>query len=193
MLPRALRAIADELERRRGEVLAEVEGISQRQADWRPAHDQWSLGEVLHHLVLAEGIAGRMVSVAVKRVADAGSLPPYPTEVDAFSWRAPSPDDRWLVRVPEPAAPTHGQPIDGLRKAFTTQRTLTEKVLQRLTQIDPRAITTVHPLIGDMNAAQWYLFCEYHMRVHLRQIKDVKAAPAFPGYACRDIKSHRPA
>jgi len=182
MLPRALRGIADELERRRGEVLAEVEGISQRQADWRPAHDHWSLGEVLHHLVLAEGIAGKVVSVAVKRVAEAESLPPYPAEVDAFSWRAPSPDDRWLVRVPEPAAPNHGQPIDALREAFTTQRALTEKVLQRLTQIDPRAITTVHPLIGEMNAAQWYLFCEYHMRVHLRQMKDAKAAPAFPDH-----------
>ena len=53
MRPRALRGIADELERRRGEVLAELEGISQRQADWRPAHDQWFLGEVLHHLVIS--------------------------------------------------------------------------------------------------------------------------------------------
>lgn len=131
MLPRALRRLADELERRRGDVLAEVDGISQRQADWRPAHDRWSLGEVLHHLVLAEGIAGKMVSVALKRVADAGPLPPYPAEVDAFWWRAPSPDDRWLVRVPEPAAPTHGQPIDALREAFTTQRALIEKVLQQ--------------------------------------------------------------
>ena len=183
MLPRALRAIADELERRRTQVLAEVEGLSQRQADWRPAHDQWSLGEVLHHLVLAEGIAGKMVSVAVKRAADAGSVPPYPAQVDAFLWQAPSRDDRWPVRVPEPAAPTHGQPIDALREAFTTQRGLTEKVLQRLAELDPRAITAVHPLIGGMNAAQWYIFCEYHMRVHLRQMKDVKAAPAFPGHA----------
>jgi hypothetical protein len=182
MLPRALRAIADELERRRAQVLDEVEGLSQRQADWRPAHDQWSVGEVLHHLVIAEGIAGKMVSVALKRVADAGSLLPYPAEVDAFAWRAPRSDDRWLVRVPEPAAPTHGQPVDGLREAFTRQRALTEKVLQRLTGIDPRAITAVHPLIGDMNAAEWYRFCEYHMRIHLRQMKDVKAAPAFPGY-----------
>ena len=182
MLPRALRRIADELERRRAEVLAEVEGISQRQADWRPAHDQWSLGEILHHLAVAEGIAGKMVSLAVKRVVGGGSLPQYPAEVDAFSWRAPSPDDRWLVRVPEPAAPTHGQPIDALRKAFTTQRMLTEKVLQRLTEVDPRAITAVHPLIGEMNAALWYLFCEYHMRVHLRQMKNVKAGPALPGH-----------
>ena len=180
MLPRALRGIADELEGRRTEVLAEVEGLSQHEADWRPARDQWSLGEVLHHLVLAEGIAGKMVSVAVKRVVDAGPVPPYPAEVDAFPWQAPSRDDRWLVRVPEPAAPTHGQPIDALREAFTTQRDLTEKVLQRLAVLDPRAITTRHPLIGDMNAAQWYVFCEYHMRVHLRQMKDVKAAPAFP-------------
>jgi hypothetical protein len=124
-----------------------------------------------------------MVSVTVKRAADAGSAPLYPGAVDAFPWQAPSRDDRWPVRVPEPAAPTHGQPIDALREKFRTQRGLTEKVLHRLAELDPRAISVVHPLIGDMNAAQWYVFCDYHMRVHLRQMKDVKAAPTFPGHA----------
>jgi hypothetical protein len=46
--------------------------------------------------------------------------------------------------------------------------------------VDPRAITAVHPLIGEMNGAQWIIFCEYHMHVHLGQLKDIKAAPAFP-------------
>src|SRR5215831_2156689 len=97
MLPRALRGIADELESRRTQVLAEVEGLSQHQADWRPARDQWSLGEVLHHLVLAEGIAGKMVSVAVKRVADAGSVPP--NLWDAFEGRSRDPS---LLAIREP-------------------------------------------------------------------------------------------
>ena len=107
------------------QVLAEVEGLSQSQADWKPAPDQWSLGEVLHHLVLAEGIAGKMVSGAIKHAAEAGRLPPYPADVHAFPWQQPSPDDRWVVRVPEPAAPTHGQPIADLREAMAKQRALT--------------------------------------------------------------------
>lgn len=180
MLPRALEEIADGLEHRRAQVLGEVAGLSQSQADWRPGPDQWSLGEVLHHLVLAEGIAGKMVSVAIKHAAEAGPLPPYAADIDAFAWQPPTPDDRWVVRVPEPAAPTHGQPIAALREAMAKQRSLTEKVLQRVAAVDPRVITAVHPLIGNMNAAQWAIFCEYHMRVHLRQMKDVKAAPVFP-------------
>lgn len=154
MLPHALQEIADGLEHRRAQVLAEVEGLSQSQADWKPAPDQWSLGEVLHHLVLAEGIAGKMVSVAIKHAAEAGRLPRYPADVHAFPWQQPSPDDRWIVRVPEPAAPTHGQPIADLREAMAKQRALTGKVMQRLAAVDPRAITAVHPLIGEMNAAQ---------------------------------------
>lgn len=63
---------------------------------------------------------------------------------------------------------------------MTKQGTLTEKVLQRLAGHDPRAITAVHPLIGAMNAAQWYMFCEYHMRVHLRQLSDLGADSRFP-------------
>jgi len=180
MLPRALKEIGDGLERRRAQVLGEIQGLSQRQADWKPGADEWSVGEVLHHLVVAEGIAGKIVSVTVKRTADAGSLLPYPSDVHAFSWQPPSPDDRWLVRVPEPAAPTYGQPIDGLREGMTKQGALTEQVLQRLADLDPRAVSAVHPLIGAMNAAQWYIFCEYHMHVHLRQLRDLTADRRFP-------------
>lgn len=69
MLPRALREIADGLERRRAQLLGEVQGLSQRQADWRPGADEWSVGEIVHRLVV-EGIAGEIVSVS--RGAGAG-------------------------------------------------------------------------------------------------------------------------
>ena len=182
MLPRALKEIGDGLERRRAQLLGEVQRLSQRQADWRPGAGEWSVGEVVHHLVVAEGIAGKIVSVTVKRTADAGSLLPYPSDIPAFSWQPPSADDRWLVLAPDPAAPTYGLPIDGLREDMTKQGTLTERVLQRMADLDPRAITAVHPLIGAMNAAQWYMFCEYHMSVHLRQLRDLEADPRFPRY-----------
>ena len=44
------------------EILKETEGLSQTQADWRPAEQEWSVGEILHHLTLAEVGTGKLTS-----------------------------------------------------------------------------------------------------------------------------------
>ena len=43
-LPIAVTALWNDLEAARAEVLAEVDGISQGQADWKPGAKDWSLG-----------------------------------------------------------------------------------------------------------------------------------------------------
>lgn len=181
MLPRALRRIAHELEAWRHRVLEEVAELSQQQADWTPAPQEWSIGEVLHHLAIAEGLGGRLISVTLRRAADRGTLRPYPREIEEFKWKSPTPDHRWLVRAPEPAVPLHGQPVERLRKAVIEQGQWTRKVLARLAEVDPRAYTARHPILGDLNLAEWCCFAAYHMRVHLQQIQDIKGAVGFPG------------
>lgn len=93
------------------------------------------------------------MSVTLKRAAATGPLPPYPQGIEAFDWVPPTPDDRWIVTVPEPATPTHGQSIADLREVMNEQARLTRTVLERLAEVDPRALTAKHPLIGEMNLA----------------------------------------
>jgi hypothetical protein len=59
-----------------------------------------------------------------------------------------------MVQAPEPAAPVAGKPIEPLRRALAEQSEWTAKVLAR--------------------------FAAYHLRIHLRQIQDVRAAPGLP-------------
>lgn len=181
MLPRALQRISDELDAMRARVLGEVAGLSERQGEWKPGPGEWSVGEVLDHLVKAEGIGGKLISVTLKRAEERGALLPYPGEVEEFPWTPPTPDDRWMVQVPEPAAPTSSQPIEGLRKAMSEQAHWTRKTLERLAGVDPRGYAARHPILGEMNLAQWCRFAAFHMRVHLRQIQEVKRAAGFPG------------
>ena len=61
-LPVALAAIAQDLDATRAEVLRETETLSQAQADWRPSQNDWSVGEILHHLTLAEINTGKLTS-----------------------------------------------------------------------------------------------------------------------------------
>ena len=182
MLPPALQSIADELATWRARVLDEVGGLSEHQAAWRPPADSWSIREVLHHLVIAEGLGGRVSTATLRRAAERGPLAAYPQEceADVLAWDPPTADDRWPVEVPEPAVPTDREPLAALREALATQAQRTAAVLDRLAAIDPRAVTAAHPLLGEMNLAQWARFAAYHLRVHLRHIQDIKAAPGFP-------------
>ena len=53
-LPLPVERLWDELQSARVELLREAEGLSQRQADWKPSERDWSVGEIVDHLTLAE-------------------------------------------------------------------------------------------------------------------------------------------
>src|SRR5207247_844843 len=53
-LPKPVETLWKELEAVRAEVLREVEGLGQRQADWKPSAKDWSVGEIVDHLTVAE-------------------------------------------------------------------------------------------------------------------------------------------
>jgi hypothetical protein len=81
-LPPPLEAIWREMEAVRGDVLREADGLSQAQADWRPSERDWSAGEIVHHLTLAEVATGKLTSKLLKEAA--GSLQPYPADLADF-------------------------------------------------------------------------------------------------------------
>src|SRR5262249_59559120 len=81
-LPAALAAIAQDLEAVRAEVLREAEGLSQAQADWRPAAGDWSVGEILHHLTLADINSGKLTSKLLQQMPRAA--PPSPRDHPAL-------------------------------------------------------------------------------------------------------------
>ena len=96
-------------------------------------------------------------------------------------WKPPTDvDTPWLVPVPEPAAPVSGQPIEHLRQQLTEQAQRTRPVLERLADVDPRAHMARHPIIGDMDLAQWLRFCAYPLAIHERQVRIVKPSAGFP-------------
>jgi hypothetical protein len=176
-----MQAIADELAAGRAQLLRETAGLSQAQTDWCPAPGHWSIGEVLDHITVAEAVWGRTISNVLKVAEARGALPPYPHATVAFRWRPPTADERWEVPAPEAAVPVPGKPIVALREALQDQAGWTARVLGRIAATDPRQFTVIHPILGAMNLAEAYLFAAWHMRVHLKQLLDIKQATGFPG------------
>src|SRR3972149_8371486 len=74
----AVDTLWNELQTVREKVLKETEGLSQGQADWRPSDTDWSVGEILHHLTLAEINTGKLTSKLIKEADAAGKLAPPP-------------------------------------------------------------------------------------------------------------------
>src|SRR4029450_6499459 len=75
-LPQPVERLWDELQSARAELLREAEGLSQREADWKPSERDWSVGEIIDHLTLAEINTGKLTTKLMKeRPAGAARVP----------------------------------------------------------------------------------------------------------------------
>jgi hypothetical protein len=162
-------------------VMAAVGGLSQSQADWRPAPGRWSIGEVLHHLVLSDRSFALVVGKLVERgrregvAARPGGRRSWPRLRGIADVNASGP-----VRNPERVTPTHGLPVDRLRRDLEHAHRTVEECIPALAALDLEALRFPHPLGFELNLYQWADIAGAHERRHLCQIEAVKAAEGFP-------------
>jgi hypothetical protein len=175
-LPAPVEMLWSELERARAQLLKETEGLSQRQADWRPSDQDWSIGEILHHLTLAEVGTGKLTSKLLKDAPQ--PLPPFPTDLVQFAPVPPPPPGP--AKAPEVVYPERGHPLERLVVDLKAVRERSRQSVERLAAVDPRGLRWRHFTLGEMDLAQWWLLHVRHETDHLQQLRSVKAAPGFP-------------
>jgi len=175
-LPPALDALWHAMEAVRREVLDETDRLSQAQADWRPSRDDWSVGEILHHLTLAEVNTGKLTSKLLKEgAAGAGA---YPADLAAFTPLPPWPAGP--REAPPVVRPEKGHAIATLLHDLRAARERSRQSLERLAGVDPRALTWRHFALGELDLGQWWLLQAHHDRDHLQQLRRIKTSPGFP-------------
>ncbi len=177
-LPAPVAKLWNDLEAVRADVLREVDGVSQRQADWRPSEKEWSLGEIIHHLTVAEVATGKLTTKLTREAEAAGTLRPFPGELAGFkplpAWPAgPS-------EAPPVVWPEHGKPIAELIAGMKATRERSRASIDKLATVDPRTLVFKHFRLGDLDLGQWWLLQAHHDGVHLEQLRAVKAAAGFP-------------
>ncbi len=162
-------------------VLVAVAGLTQAQADWRPAPERWSVGEVLHHLILSD----RSFALAVRKLVQRGrreglaagpsarrSWPRMHTIADVS---ASGP-----VKNPERVTPAHGLPIEQLRADLAATHESVAAQIPGLSGLDLDALRLPHPLGFELNLYRWVDIAGAHERRHLAQIEAIMAEPGFP-------------
>jgi hypothetical protein len=152
--PVPVEALWNDLQSVRAELLKETEGLSQTQADWRPAEQEWSVGEILHHLTLAEVGTGKLTSKLFKDAPQ--PLPPFPSDLRGFAPVPPPPPGP--AKAPEVVYPERGHALERLLGGLKWR----------------------HFTLGEMDLAQWWLLHARHEADHLEQLRAVKAAQGFP-------------
>lgn len=177
-----LEAFWKELETERAEVLSEVEGLSQAQFDWRPAASEWSIGEVIHHLTLAEIATGKLTTTLLREAEARGVLTPRPEGRTFFDPLPPPPTLRPTGEAETPAHiwPAYGHSKGDLLAGITAARERSRRNFERVAVIDPRPLVRKHAWVGDLHLGQYWAIVPLHDRKHVQQIRDVKAARGFP-------------
>ena len=175
-LPPALEAIWTDLEAVRAEVLREVGRLSQAQTEWRPSPDDWSIGEIVHHLTLAEVGTGKLTSKLLKEAGAAAT--PFPADLRGFTPLPPSPPGP--AEAPPVVRPESGHPIGALLGDIRAARERSRQSLERMGGVDPRPLKWSHGRLGELDLAQWWMLQARHDHDHLDQLRRIKTAAGFP-------------
>jgi DinB family protein len=160
-------------------VLREVEGLSQAQADWRPGENDWSVGEVVHHLTLAEVNTGKLTTKLTREADAAGTARPFPADLKELAPLHAAPAAG--AGAPPVVWPERARPITALVTEMKAVRERTRQSIDKLAAIDPRPLVFKHFRLGDLDLSQWWRLQVQHDGIHLAQIREVKSSPGFPG------------
>ena len=164
----------------RGQLLYVVDGLSDEQAAFKPAPDQWSIVEVVEHLYLAE-LSGVAKIWAARDALRAGrgwrdARPNRGQHIEAII------DATWKPRevAPPIATPHIGGPL-----AFwvACTRSLTPVLAALGAQLEDVALDEIvfpHFLSGPLDGRQRLEFLRFHLERHLKQIDAIRASAGFP-------------
>ena len=192
----------------RADTLRLVASLTQQQLDFSPRPGRWSIGEVVDHLLLSEGMyrdeAARLVQL--KRAGQRPYLRRSFDEINVSPMHLPDVVLPWLampltvmnyfvpavvrelateympvpMRNPDRATPRPRRRGDELRAGLLSSLAETRALLTANADLDFREMVSEHPLMGASNVPQILAFLARHERRHQGQIGRVKADPRFP-------------
>lgn len=167
--------IADVAAARR-RVMEDVAGVTEEQATWQPATGQWSVAQVVEHLVLAEH-AG-VFSIWQAAVALQRGEPLWRGEpVHRGKSIEQNIAETWREReeAPPEATPRKNGPLAYWVASLAAREPVVTALGRVLAPFDLEAVIAPHFLSGPLDARQRLEFLCWHMDHHRRQIADIMA------------------
>jgi len=145
------------IEEQRARLLALLDGVSEEQAAFRPAPDQWSIADVLRHVIAAEDGVARIVESLARGAIPEGQ------------------------RAMGSQIPDEGQPLAALIERLRAARADLLARIRGWPASPDLAATFEHPLFGPLTCKGWVAFQRLHDADHIGQLEQIKAAAGYPG------------
>jgi hypothetical protein len=167
-----------QLETSRQKLLAEMEGLSEAQLNFKPAPDKWSIAQVVEHIGLAEMGIGQIVQQTLKTAADSAKRKEIKVTDEQIRQRLTNRSGK--AQSPEIIKPT-GRFAD-IKQAivfFTTERNKNIEFIKS-TQEDLRDRYWQHPATGVIDLYQAILLISAHCERHTAQIVEIKNSEGYP-------------
>lgn len=203
-----VKAPLEQLQSARSRTLAMMQGLSQAQMDYSPAPDEWSVGEVVDHLILSENFLRRDIAELIA-LAKAGRkpvlyrssadfnvtlffipkfmLPFLEVPLNFLNMFIPYSVREFLLRsglIPAQAAditiPRKGRSTAELYEALQLSLQETEALFAANPSLDYDKMMHQHPLFGAQNVLQLLHTLGLHEQGHQDQISNILATPRFP-------------
>jgi hypothetical protein len=147
----------------------EIANVPSELLSKRPSENEWSVGEVIHHLLLVEQRVLDELEKGVAQPPQRIGLLKNLIPMQLISWR--------FVRVSAPNAvmPAGFKNAEESMKTWKTCRT---RLKQFCTTIDPKRLKQTafrHPFLGNINGLAAISMVAYHEERHYKQIKEILA------------------
>jgi len=164
----------------RSQALTTVARLSTQQGDFKPSPEEWSIREVVEHLVLAEvsGVAKIWEAIESTR-AGGGWNEENPNrgltieQIVARTWQP-------KIKAPPIATPHMGGPLAYWMAAFRNSQTVLQALGVELARMDLESVIFPHFLCGPLDARQRLEFLRFHIDRHIGQILRIRQSPGFP-------------
>ena len=135
----------------------------------RPAADEWSVGEVIHHLLLVEQRVLDELEKGLERPPQKIGLLKNLIPMRLISWRF------IRVRAPNAVMPAG---FKHAHESMKTWETCRSKFKQFCASLDPKRLKQTafrHPFLGDINGLAAISMVAYHEERHYKQIREILA------------------
>jgi hypothetical protein len=156
----------------RQKAIESVRGVTSAEAAFAPGHGQWSVVEILEHLVLAEasGISKIWLAAEENRVEDPGANQgPSIEQIIERTWKEKE-------GAPPIATPHIGGPLACWVESLKACEPVLGALVSALEKLDCdcEKVSFPHFLCGNLNVRQRLEFLRFHIDRHVGQILRVK-------------------
>ena len=153
------------------DICAFLAAVPQVDSERRPAPDAWSVGEILHHVVLAIGYVGKLPHIIETQPADRFQ---YSAVIAQRRFTLPDivdPEKGGKGVAPESVRPSAGGDIRNLARELVLAWEESKAKLRSVAERDLSRYYWEHYRLGPLNLYEAIAFQGYHALKHLAQMK----------------------